>query len=45
MFGMLSKLVVTINFFEGKQIVYSGNFFVGSVFILTGVRHGAYGIS
>lgn len=45
MFGMLSRLVVTINYFEKQQIVYSGNYFIGSVFILTGVRHGAFGIS
>lgn len=45
MFGMLSKLVVTINYFERSQIVYSANYFVGSVFILTGIRHGAFAIS
>lgn len=45
MWDLLAKLVVNIEYHQGKKLVYSVDTVVGSVFALTGIRHGAFAIN
>lgn len=45
MWDLLSKLVVNVQYFQGAKRVYSVDTVVGSVFALTGIRHGAFAIN
>lgn len=45
MWIILSKLVVTVDYYRGGQIIFSVDTVVGSVFALTGIRHGAFAIN
>jgi len=45
MWDLLARLVVNIEYYQGKKIVYSVDTVVGSVFALTGIRHGAFAIN
>ena len=45
MWGMISHLMVNIDYYQGKKLIYSVDTVVGSVFALTGIRHGAFAIN
>lgn len=45
MWGMISGLIVNIDYYQGKKLIYSVDTVVGSVFALTGIRHGAFAIN
>ena len=45
MWGIISTLIVNIDYYQGKKLVYSVDTVVGSVFALTGIRHGAFAIN
>jgi len=45
MWDILTKLLVNIEYYQGKKLVYSVDTVVGSVFALTGIRHGAFAIN
>lgn len=45
MWGIIASLVVNIDYYQGKKLVYSVDTVVGSVFALTGIRHGAFAIN
>ena len=42
MWGLLATLVVNIEYYQGKKLVYSVDTILGSVFALTGMRYGAF---
>jgi hypothetical protein len=42
---LLAKLVVNVEYYQGKKLIYSVDTVVGSVFALTGIRHGAFAIN
>jgi len=42
---LLAQLVVNIQYFQGSHRLYSVDTVVGSVFALTGIRHGAFAIN
>lgn len=45
MWELLSKLVANVEYYDGERRVYSVDTVVGSVFALTGIRHGAFAIN
>jgi len=45
MWDLLARLIVNIEYYQGKKLVYSVDTVVGSVFALTGIRHGAFAIN
>lgn len=45
MWHLLSPLVVNVEYYQGNKKVYSVDTVVGSVFALTGIRHGAFAIN
>jgi len=42
---MLSKLVANVEYYRGNQRIFSVDTVVGSVFVLTGIRHGAFALN
>lgn len=45
MWEILAKLVVNVEYYKGGQKIFSVDTVVGSVFALTGIRHGAFAIN
>ena len=45
MWIILSKLVVNVEYYKGGNRIFSVDTVVGSVFALTGIRHGAFAIN
>lgn len=45
MWDLLAKLVVNVEYYQGGKRVFSVDTVVGSVFALTGIRHGAFAIN
>jgi len=45
MWGLISNLVVNVEYYQGAKKVYSVDTIVGSAFALTGIRHGAFAIN
>lgn len=45
MWGLLSKLLARIDYYKGGKRIFSADSVVGSVFILTGIRHGAFSVN
>ena len=45
MWDLLSKLLVNVEYYQGEKRVFSVDTIVGSVFALTGVRHGAFAVN
>jgi hypothetical protein len=45
MWGLLSNLVVNVEYYQGQKKIFSIDTVVGSVFALTGIRHGAFSIN
>lgn len=45
MWNVLSNLVANVEYYRGNQRIYSVDTVVGSVFALTGIRHGAFAIN
>lgn len=45
MWDLLAKLVVNVQYYQGSKLLYSVDTVVGSVFALTGIRHGAFAIN
>lgn len=45
MWGLLSNLVVNVEYYQGQKKVFSVDTVVGSAFALTGIRHGAFSIN
>lgn len=45
MWDLLAKLVVNVEYYQGAKRMYSVDTVVGSVFALTGIRHGAFAIN
>lgn len=45
MWDILAKLVVNIEYYRGGERIFSVDTIVGSVFALTGIRHGAFAIN
>jgi len=45
MWGLLARLVVDIDYYQGKKLVYTANTIIGSVFVLTGIRYGAFAVN
>jgi hypothetical protein len=45
MWGLLSRLLVTLDYYQGKKLIYSVDTVLGSVFALTGIRFGAFAVN
>jgi len=45
MWGLLARLVVNIDYYQGKKLIYSVDTIIGSVFALTGIRYGAFAVN
>lgn len=45
MWTLLSRLLVKMDYYRGKQRVFSVDAVVGSAFALTGIRHGAFAVN
>lgn len=45
MWEILSKLVANVEYYKGDKKIFSIDTVVGSVFALTGIRHGAFAIN
>lgn len=45
MWNLISNLVARVDYYKGDQKVFSVDTVVGSVFALTGIRHGAFAIN
>jgi hypothetical protein len=45
MWHLLSNLVANVEYYKGDQRIFSVDTVVGSVFALTGIRHGAFAIN
>lgn len=45
MWEILAKLVVNVEYYKNGQKLFSVDTVVGSVFALTGIRHGAFAIN
>ena len=45
MWGLISNLVVNVEYYQGQKKVFSVDTVVGSAFALTGIRHGAFSIN
>lgn len=42
MWELLSKLLTNVEYYRGEQRLFSSDIVVGSVFALTGIKHGAF---
>lgn len=45
MWHLISNLVVNVEYYQGDKRVFSVDTIVGSVFALTGIRHGSFAIN
>jgi hypothetical protein len=45
MWELLSKLLVTIDYYRDGKLIYSSDSVAASVFALTGIRHGAFSVN
>jgi len=45
MWELLSKLIVNVEYYKGGQRLFSVDTVAGSVFALTGIRHGAFAVN
>lgn len=45
MWNLISNLVANVEYYKGGQLVFSVDTVIGSVFALTGIRHGAFAIN
>lgn len=45
MWEILSKLLTTVEYYRGDQRLFSSDIVVGSVFALTGIKHGAFAVN
>ena len=45
MWEILSKLVANVEYYQGNKKIFSVDTVVGSVFALTGIRHGAFAVN
>ena len=45
MWDILAKLIVNVDYYQGSKKMFSIDTVVGSVFALTGVRHGAFAVN
>lgn len=45
MWELLSKLVANVQYYQGQKRIFSVDTVIGSVFALTGIRHGAFAIN
>lgn len=45
MWDLLSKLVATVQFYKGGKLLFTADSVVGSVFVLTGFKPGAFAIN
>jgi hypothetical protein len=45
MWHLLSNLVANVEYYQGNKKIFSVDTVVGSVFALTGIRHGAFAIN
>lgn len=45
MWDLLSKLVANVHFYKGGKKLFETDMIVGSVFVLTGQRHGAFAVN
>lgn len=45
MWDILAKLVVNVEYYQGAKRMFSVDTVVGSVFALTGIRHGAFAVN
>ena len=45
MWDLLSKLVINLEYYQGKKLVFSSDTVVGSVFALTGIKPGAFAVN
>ena len=41
----MAKLVANVEYYRGDKLIYSVDTVVGSIFALTGIRHGAFAIN
>ena len=44
MWEMLSNLAAKIEYMHGDDLVFTADYYIGSVFVHTGIRHGAFTI-
>jgi acid ceramidase/N-acylethanolamine-hydrolysing acid amidase len=45
MWELLSKLLTNVEYYRGEKRIYSSDIVVGSVFALTGIRHGDFAVN
>ena len=45
MWDLLAKLVVNVEYYQGEKRMFSIDTVAGSVFALTGIRHGAFAVN
>jgi len=45
MWDILAKLVINMEYYQGDKRIFSSDTVVGSVFALTGIRHGAFAVN
>ena len=45
MWDILAKLVINMEYYQGDKKIFSIDTVVGSVFALTGIRHGAFAVN
>lgn len=45
MWGLLSNLVAKIEYFKGGKKLFTADSVIGSVFVLTGIRHNAFAVN
>ena len=45
MWDILAKLVINMEYYQGDKRIFSIDTVVGSVFALTGIRHGAFAVN
>ena len=45
MWDAIAKLVINMEYYQGDKRIFSSDTVVGSVFALTGIRHGAFAVN
>jgi hypothetical protein len=45
MWDLLAKLVANVEFYKGGKRIFSADTVIGSVFVLTGIRQGAFAVN
>lgn len=45
MWGLLSNMVANVEFYKGGKLIFTADTVVGSVFVLTGIRPGAFAVN